>query len=266
MSFAGPYGHAIDGALVRNAWTAAGAFIGFRAVDWANAGIGGIAETPFDVFQICFGTTSRPQELDARLGQDWSLSDGYHKVFACCQYAHSMVEASLQLHDRLGPRARDDVAAIDVETHPRGMTLTAVEPPTVLSAKFSMPHAAAAVARRASGGNDAFTKDTLTDPAIAELRRKVTLIPLAEIEPWPNDRAARVTWTMRDGSRHSASCRNARGGADQPFDEQTLLDKLSGNTAGMFPAMPEALAALLTPESDRLPWSTVVAKATGAKR
>jgi 2-methylcitrate dehydratase PrpD len=37
MAFAGPYGHAIDGALARNAWTAAGAWIGFRSVDWAIA-------------------------------------------------------------------------------------------------------------------------------------------------------------------------------------------------------------------------------------
>jgi 2-methylcitrate dehydratase PrpD len=265
MSFAGPYGHAIDGALVRNAWTAAGAFVGFRAVDWAKAGIGGIAETPFDVYCTCFGMTSRPEELNSRLGLDWSICDGYHKVFACCQYAHSMVEASLELHKRLGQGAGRHVVAIEVETHPRGMTLTTVEPPTVLSAKFSMPHAAAAVARRASGGKDAFTKDTLNDPAIAELRRKVKLIPLANVEPWPNDRAARVTWIMSDNSRHSADCRNARGGADQPFDEATLLDKLTGNTASVFPAMPDVLAGLLSPHSDELMWSSTIAAATGAK-
>lgn len=266
MSFAGPYGHAIDGALVRNAWTAAGAFVGFRAVDWAKAGIGGIAETPFDVFNVCLGTTSRPEELNGGLGQNWSIGDGYHKVFACCQYAHSMVEASLELHERLGSSARTGIDAIEVETHPRGMTLTAVEPPTVLSAKFSMPHATAAVALRGSGGKDAFTKDTLTNPAISSLRRKVKLIPLATVAPWPNDRAAVVTWIMNDGSRHSASCLNARGGADQPFDEATLIDKLSGNTIAVFPAMSEVLAGLLSPQGDELTWSSIISSATGAKR
>ena len=39
MTFAGPYGHAIDGALIRNAWTAASCWIAFRAIDWAQAGI-----------------------------------------------------------------------------------------------------------------------------------------------------------------------------------------------------------------------------------
>ncbi len=266
MTFAGPFGHAIDGALVRNAWTAAGAFVGFRAVDWAAAGIGGIGETPYDVFVLCFGTGSKPEEMTGGLGEAWSIRDGYHKVFACCQYAHSMVEASLELHGRLGDKAGSEVAAIEVETHPRGMTLTAVEPPTVLSAKFSMPHAAAAVARRATGGKSAFTQDTLTDRAIAALRRNVKLMPLAEIAPWPNDRAARVTWIMRDGSRHSASCSNARGGADQPFAEATLIDKLADNTRAVFPAMAETFAGLLGSETGDEPWAAVVARATREAR
>lgn len=263
MSFAGPYGHAIDGALIRNAWTAAGAFVGFRSVDWALSGIGGIPETPYDVFATCFGTTVDPAALTVGLGDHWSISDGYHKIFACCQYAHSMLEASLELHDRLGPGAGERVAAIEVETHPRGMTLTAVEPPTVLSAKFSMPHAAAAVARRGTGGQASFGDDTLSDPAIAELRRNVRLKPLQKIEPWPNDRAAQVTWILRDGSRHSAACANARGGADQPFDEATLLRKLQTNTAQVFPGMARTLGAILRNDDDNQPWRKIIAEATG---
>ncbi len=266
MSFAGPYGHAIDGALVRNAWTAAGALIGFRAVDWAAAGVGGIAETPYDVFTTCFGTAAEPEMLTRGLGDEWSIADGYHKVFACCQYAHSMIESSLELHRRLGPGAGDRINAIEVETHPRGMTLTAVEPPTVLSAKFSMPHAAAAVARRGTGGQEAFSADTLDDPSIAALRRNVKLKLLERIDPWPHDRAARVTWIMTDGSRHTAACSNARGGADQPFDEATLLDKLRVNTASVFPGMAARLAAALQSDGDDLPWREIVIDATGATK
>lgn len=266
MTFAGPYGHALEGALVRNAWTAAGAYIGFRASDWANAGIGGISETAYDVFSTCFGTDCRPDELDQQLGTAWAIRDGYHKIFACCQYAHSMVEAALDLHQRLGPGAGSRVAAIEVETHPRGLTLTNIEPPTVLSAKFSMPHAAAAVAYLGTGGQAAFTKETLSDPAIAGLRRRVTLKPLEVIEPWPNDRAARLTWIMNDGARHTASCSNARGGADQPFDEPVLIAKLSENTRAVFPAMSGVLSGLLDGAGGNKPWREVVAAATGSAR
>jgi 2-methylcitrate dehydratase PrpD len=263
MTFAGPYGHAIDGALVRNAWTAASCWIAFRSLDWAQAGISGIPQTPYDVFSVCFGTACRPEELDRDLGVKWAIADGYHKVFACCQYAHSMIEASLELHQRLGPQARDNISAIEVHTHPRGLTLTGVEPATVLAAKFSMPHAAAAVARLATGGQKAFSSEARIDPDIAALRRKVTLKPLATIEPWPNDRAAHVIWTMADGSRHEAGCRNARGGADQPFGEATLIAKLSENSV-THPHIVAPLTALLTASADdQKPWRDLMNKMRG---
>lgn len=260
MTFAGPYGHAIDGALVRNAWTAAGAWIGFRAVDWALAGVAGIPETPYDVFSVSFGTDCKPDELDRDLGVTWAIGDGYHKIFACCQYAHSAIEASLELHERLGPEARNQVAAITVETHPRGLTLTGVEPPTVLAAKFSMPHALAAVARLASGGQAAFSSAARADPAIAALRRKVTLKPLQHLAPWPNDRAARVIWEMQDGQRHEASRSNARGGSDQPFDDAALVAKLRENASPVLPGLIAPLVALLEKgdDTDASPWRELI--------
>lgn len=262
MTFAGPYNHAIDGALVRNAWTSAGAWIGLRSVEWAMAGIGGIPETPYDVYSGCFGTDCLPQELDAHLGEDWAIAGGYHKIFACCQYAHSMIEASLVLHQKLGPAARGDIEEIVVETHPRGLTLTGVEPATVLAAKFSMPHAAASVAHLATGGQAAFANPTLDDARIAELRRKVKLEAYEPLAPWPNDRPARVTWVMKDGSRHKAECVNARGGADQPFDEATLLAKLDENTRAAFPAMKGVLAELLGAPSLDESWTDFTARMT----
>src|SRR6185295_10070473 len=128
--------------------------------------------------------------LTAQLGERWAIASGYHKLFACCQYAHSAVEASLVLGEKLSQTGRtpDDIAEITVETHPRGLTLTETNPPTVLSAKFSMPHAMAAVAVRRSGGQSAFASDTLDDPAIARLRQAVRLQPYAPIAPWPSDR------------------------------------------------------------------------------
>ena len=40
--------------------------------------------------------------------------------------------------------------------------------------------------------------------------------------------------------------RPARGGADQPFDEATLLAKLADNGGATFPALPNALARVIS--------------------
>jgi len=261
MSFAGPFDTAVEGPLVRNAWTSAGACLGLRAADWAEAGIGGGAVTPYDVFVGSFHTRAVPEALVDGLGTGWSVANGYHKIFACCAYAHSAVEATLDLRGRLHERKVDDIAEILVETGPGGQALTTVEPETVLAAKFSIPHAIAATARLGTAGARAFTFDKLDDDGIAKLRRRVRMAPYQDLKPWPKDRPARVTMRFADGGEMSAVCESARGGADQPFDEQTLLAKLAENAAGVFPAAPDTLARVIRGDAvlAARPWREVVA-------
>ena len=267
MVFAGPYNHALQGALVRNAWTAAGAWVDLRAADWAEIGIAGLPETTYDTFVDCFGTAAVPAALTDGLGEHWGVLGGYHKIFACCQYAHSALEATLALRGR--PDAADrlrDLDEIVVETHPRGLTLTTVEPATVLAAKFSMPHAVAAATLLGTGGQEAFSSRRLDDPDIADLRHRVRLLPYAPIGAPPNDRPARVTWRFRDGGEWSEACESARGGADQPFDEPTLIDKLAQNSAAVFPAMRGAAEAIIgaVPDTLERSWAETVRRMAGA--
>lgn len=264
MSFAGPFDTAVEGSLVRNGWTAAGAWLGMQAADWAEAGIGGGIDTPYDVFVTNLGTRARPEALSDGLGTVWSVASGYHKVFACCNYAHAAVEASLQLRERMGARAVADLEEILVEAGPGGVALKTVEPTTVLAAKFSMPHAVAAVAHMGTGGATAFTFDTLQNEAIAGLRRRVKLAAYPDVGPPPRDRPGRVTWRFRDGTTQTATVENPRGGADQPFDEATLLAKLGETAGGVFPNAPEVLAPIIAGDQAALArsWRETVAAFT----
>jgi 2-methylcitrate dehydratase PrpD len=264
MSFAGPFDTAVEGSLVRNGWTAAGAWIGMRAADWAEAGIAGAANTPYDVFVGAFKCNALPEKLVDKLGEVWSVSNGYHKVFACCAYSHSAVEATLELLGKLQKRKVDDIAEIVVETGPGGQALRNVEPETVLASKFSVPHAIAATATLGTAGASAFTFDKLKHERIAELRKRVKLAPYANLKPWPNDRPARVTMKFQDGGEMSAVVESARGGADKPFDEPTLVSKLGENAGAVFPAIPETLKKIIAGDSalQGKAWRDVVAGMT----
>lgn len=261
MTFAGPFDTAVEGSLVRNGWTAAGAWIGLRAADWAEAGIAGGIDTPYDVFVRAFKTRCIPEALVEGLGSAWSVASGYHKIYACCNYAHAAVEATLDLRGRLRGRKVEEIDEIVVEAGPGGLVLTTVEPETVLAAKFSIPHAVAATTQLGTAGASAFTFDTLRDESIAGLRRRVRLAPYADVGPPPRDRPARVVWKFRDGEEISAVCENPRGGADQPFDEPTLLQKLAENAGGVFPAAPDTLSAIIRGDRALLarPWQEIVA-------
>lgn len=252
MTFVGPFDTAVEGSLVRNGWTAAGAWVGIQSADWAEAGITGGIDTPYDVFVKNLGTRALPEALTQGLGTVWSVTSGYHKIYACCNYAHAAVEASLDLRKRMAPHAPCDIEEILVEAGPGGVALTTVQPATVLAAKFSMPHAVAATTLMGSGGAAAFTFNTLQDDAIAALRRRVKLAAFPDVGPPPRDRPGRVTWTFRDGTAMTATVENPRGGADQPFDEPTLLAKLAENVGSIFPAAPAVLAAIIAGDQGAL--------------
>jgi 2-methylcitrate dehydratase PrpD len=257
----GPFNHAIEGALVRNVWTSIGATAGFRAADFAPLGIAGLRGALHDVFVDCFGCRPRSEELSCDLPSGrgaWAIESGYHKLHACCQYTHSAVEASLSLAERVSDHAR--IVGIEVETHARGLALDVRAPETVLAAKFSMPHAVAAVAVRADAGPRSFDTASLADPAIAQLRKTVRLVPHDDVRAAPNDRPARVHWILDDGSRLTAAVDSARGGADQPFSEAELMDKFARLTRDTFPAAGEVLAGMVAGRDIGAPWRDVLTR------
>jgi 2-methylcitrate dehydratase PrpD len=264
MSFAGPFDTAVEGSLIRNGWTAAGAWIGLRAADWVEAGIGGAANTPYDVFSGAYKCDVKPQAMLDGLGATWSVANGYHKIFACCAYSHSAVEATLELLGKLQKRKVADIAEIVVETGPGGQALRNAEPETVLASKFSVPHAIAATATLGTAGASAFTFDKLKHEQISELRKRVKLAPYANLKPWPNDRPARVTMKFQDGGEMSAVVESAHGGADRPFDEPTLMSKLKDNAGAIFPSVPETLKKIVGGDTGLggKAWCDVVAEMT----
>lgn len=63
-----------------------------------------MAEGPDDVFSEMLKGTAKPEELTQGLGESWAVLDGYAKVQACCQHAHSAVEATQALRAELVAR------------------------------------------------------------------------------------------------------------------------------------------------------------------
>ena len=258
----GPFNHAVNGALVRNMWAGVGAWIGLRSVDWAGFGIRGTASSPYDVFVGGLGAEPRPDELTAGLGRSWGIVDGFHKIYACCQYAHAAVESVEELLARRPDvEAASDIERIIVETHWRGLALENRRPATSLAAKFSLPHIVASVSHLRHAGAEAFSAASLRDPAIAGLRERVELAPYRP-QPSPEDRPARVTWLLRTGERLEAECRSARGGPDRPFAPSEILEKARGITDLVYPRMADICQALVALDDALLDttWTDAVAR------
>ncbi len=228
MVLPGPFNHAVEGALMRNVWPGVCAQNGLRAVDWVGMDIFGGKNALHEVFGVIFAAKSTPTHLVEGLGNNFTLLDGYHKIYACCQYAHSTVEAMLAaLAGQYLPL--ESVRAITVATHPKGMLLDNAQPDTTLAAKFSLQHIAAATLAFGGAGAKAFHASTLADSGLVRLRNLVKIEPYRQELSPPNDRPAYVQVLTDDGGLLEGECLSAQGGSDRPFSEAQILAKVIDN-------------------------------------
>ncbi len=242
----GPYSYPIEGALVRNAWPAAGAWLGAFACDMAELGIGGTPGGAYDVYQVILGApTSLASELSADLGQQWTVADGYHKLYGACHHSHAAMEALESiLQEQPGVRGGQDVQELTVHCSKMAMNFSNAVPRTTLAAKFSIPHAMAATLAHGADEPGNFLDPSLSDPRISALRPKIRLVELPGIKPWPYDRPAKVTLTLKDGRQFEQLCEAALGSPARPLEAEPVLAKIAQLSHSRAPGLHDAVVRL----------------------
>jgi len=94
------------------------------------------------------------------------------------------------------------------------------------AAKYSLPHAAAALVLRGHAGYRAFTDDVVRDPAISAFRRRITVREDPELSAAvPRLKPARVTVTLTDGRQVTRLRESARGDYQDPYGEGEVRSK-----------------------------------------
>ena len=84
----------------------------------------------------------------------------------------------------------------------------------------------------------------LHDPDIAAVRPRVKLGQLPDVRPWPYDRPAKVTVTLRDGRSLVATCEAALGSPARPLTEDRILAKIGELGARDAPGLAREIVAL----------------------
>lgn len=262
----GPFDHAVRGSFARNMWTAAGSWAGLKAADWALCGISGLPESPRNVFHEVLGGECRPERLVDDLGGGWLIEHNFQKIYPCCQYSHSTVEAITGLIATL-PRDVElkNCQEVIVEIHEKGQLLDERHPTTTLGARFSIPHIAAVAAIRGRVDLDTLSSDSLVDPEVAELRQRVKIRAYRPQLPPPNDRPARVGFVFADGTKFEAECLCAQGSPSTPLGLETIRRKVEGICRGVYPRMSDVMDELVGLDDGILdsPWENAVSRITG---
>jgi 2-methylcitrate dehydratase PrpD len=219
------YPNAVAGATALNVAGGMSGFAGTLAPELALAGVAAQPDAIEETFGQLVGDGFRPEAVTEELGQRWEITRNYFRLRACCNPIYSALDA---LEDILAEHRPlpEHIARVDVATYRFAANMREPEPINYFAAKYSLPHAAAALILRGSAGYDAFTEEAVRDPAIAALRRKVTVREDPALNASvPRLKPARVTVTFTDGHQVTRLRESARGDFQDPYREDDVRAK-----------------------------------------
>jgi 2-methylcitrate dehydratase PrpD len=219
------YTNAVAGATVLNV---AGGMSGFAAALAPELALVGFEAQDDAIEQslgqlVGSGFTSKGLLDD--LGSTWHIMRNYFRLYACCNPIHPALDCLQQALAELHP-SPEEIAHINIATYRFAAVMRNPDPPNFFASKYSLPHAAAAMAVRGHAGHSALDDSAVHDPAIVALRHRVTVAEDPAMSAVaPRLRPARVTVVLNDGRRATHACDSHRGDFQRPFAETELRDK-----------------------------------------
>src|SRR5262244_3863480 len=219
------YTNAVAGATALNVAGGMSSLAGTLAPDLALAGVAAQPNAIEEAFGQLVGDGFRPEAVTEELGQRWEITRNYFRLRACCNPIYSALDA---LEDILTEHTLlpETIAQVDVATYRFAASMREPDPINYFAAKYSLPHAAAALILRRNAGYHAFTEEAVREPAIATIRRRVAVREdLARNEHVPRLKPARVTVTLTDGRQITRLRESARGDFQEPYREDEVREK-----------------------------------------
>jgi 2-methylcitrate dehydratase PrpD len=231
MSPANTWGPCFEGATIRNLYPGRAGLQGILAVHLLDCGYTAMADAPSDVYGTILADEFVPalavDDLDAELPRVFRIERNYFKLHACCLYNHPALDAVHSLVRAHGLRA-ESVARIAVTSIPYVEQMADPEPPAMLAAKFSVPHAVAAAVVLGRTDVAAFLDPAREDPRVRALAKRVTVRGDADMSMRETDRpTARVTITLENGQALTAETTAVRGDAANPVSREERVAKFA---------------------------------------
>jgi 2-methylcitrate dehydratase PrpD len=219
------YTNAVAGATVLNVAGGMSGVAAALAPELALAGFTAQDDAIEEALSSLVGDGFAPARLLEDLGTRWEITRNYFRVRACCNPIYAALDALEAALAELRP-APEAIARIDVATYRFAAVMRHPDPPNAFAAKYSLPHAAAAMVLRGNAGYSAFTEAVVQDPAIAALRQRVHITEDPQLTAMvPRRKPARVTVTLTDGRHSTHTCNSARGDFQRPYEAMEILAK-----------------------------------------
>src|SRR5438477_760958 len=187
------YTNAVAGATTLNVAGGMSGFAAALAPELALAGFEAQADAIEEALGQLVGGGFTPDALLDELGARWEITRNYFRLYACCNPIHPALDCLREALAELRP-SPDQIERIEIATYRFASVMRNPDPSNYFASKYSLPHAAAAMAVRGGAGYAALDDSALQDPAIAALRHRVHVTEdPAMTAAAPRLRPARVT-------------------------------------------------------------------------
>jgi 2-methylcitrate dehydratase PrpD len=208
---------------------------GLLAAELAASGVTGMP----NVFEgsklnggFCKITTDQPpafERITDKLGERLSILDIYFKPYTACRHTHGSAQATIELvtEKKIGPK---DVEKVDVFTY--GIAVLAVGKPVVLNdsfvnAQFSIPYVVSVAIADGMVGPVQLTEKRLSDPALIEFTKKVTVNYDDDLNKlYPGKTASRVEITLKNGEKITRQVDMPAGDPRDPMTADAVAKKV----------------------------------------
>jgi 2-methylcitrate dehydratase PrpD len=219
------YTNAVAGATTLNVAGGMSGFVGALAPELVLAGFEAQEDAVEEALGKLVGDGFRSEGLTDGLGSRWEITRNYFRLYACCNPIHPALDCLREALAELRPRP-DEVERIDFATYRFASVMRNPDPPNYFASKYSLPHAAAVMVVRGGAGHGDIDDAALADPAVAALRRRVSVAEDPAMSALaPRLRPARVTMRLKDGRECTRARESHRGDFNDPFPESELRAK-----------------------------------------
>src|SRR5438552_1674491 len=247
------YTNAVAGATALNVAGGMSGFAGALAPELALAGVAAQPNAIEEAFGQLVGDGFRAEAVTEELGHRWEIARNYFRLRACCNPIYAALDALEEILAEVRPDPAS-IERIEVATYRFAANMREPNPINYFAAKYSLPHAAAALVLRGNAGYHAFTDDVVRDPAIGAFRRRVTVREDPELSAQvPRLKPARVTVTFTDGRQVTRLRESARGDYQDPYGEGEIRSKFRELAGVVLDAAGVARVEGLVDRLDELP-------------
>lgn len=218
----------LDGATVRNIFTGHSGFMGLTAARLVECGFTGEVDSYRTVYGRIYGEAFDPQRVVDGLGSEWLIALNYFKLYPTGRYAHSAIDALLDLL-RTVPGGRLDPAAIErieVRAYARCAMLAEKAVVSSFGARFSVPFILATFLHHGRSSLAAYEQAAVDNPAIQAIAAKVDLQENpAYSARYPAEQPVDLKIVMRDGTSYEGHCVVTKGEPATPHSDDELKGK-----------------------------------------